>query len=136
MKRINLSVHLIAVATALTMVTSLAQAQIVGSQHDLGTGGGGQATTLLSGEVCVFCHTPHGSDTNVAAPLWNKTDPGTTYTRYSALGTATLDGEEVAVGSVSLACLSCHDGTQAMDVVINAPGSGGWDNSGTQQIDP
>jgi predicted CXXCH cytochrome family protein len=23
-----------------------------------------------------------------------------------------------------------------MDVVINAPGSGGWDNSGTQQIDP
>ena len=27
------------------------------------------------------------------------------------------------MGSVSLACLSCHDGTQAMDVVINAPGS-------------
>ena len=29
------------------------------------------------------------------------------------------------VGSVSMACLSCHDGTQAMDNVINAPGSGG-----------
>jgi predicted CXXCH cytochrome family protein len=35
---------------------------------------------------------------------------------------------------VSLACLSCHDGSQAMDVVINLPGSGGW-NAGGQQID-
>jgi hypothetical protein len=35
------------------------------------------------------------------------------------------------VGSVSLACLSCHDGTQSMDVVINAPGSGGWVATGT-----
>jgi predicted CXXCH cytochrome family protein len=29
------------------------------------------------------------------------------------------------VGSISVACLSCHDGTQAMDNIINAPGSGG-----------
>ena len=34
------------------------------------------------------------------------------------------------VGSVSLACLSCHDGTQAMDNIINAPGSGGYAANG------
>ena len=45
------------------------------------------------------------------------------YTRYSTLNTSSLDGTEVPVGSVSLACLSCHDGAQGMDVVINAPGS-------------
>ena len=33
----------------------------------------------------------------------------------------------LSVGSVSLACLSCHDGTQAMDNMVNAPGSGGYD---------
>ena len=102
-----------------------------GSKHDLGGGGGAQSTTALTTEVCVFCHTPHGSNTGVNAPLWNKTLPGTTYQRYSSLGTASLDGEEATVGSVSLACLSCHDGTQAMDVVLNAPGSGGYTAGGS-----
>jgi hypothetical protein len=41
------------------------------------------------------------------------------------LQTPSLDGAVAAVGSISLACLSCHDGTQAMDNIINAPGSGG-----------
>ena len=69
-------------------------------------------------------------------PLWNKTLPAaTSYTRYSTLNTATLDGEEDEVGSVSLACLSCHDGSQAMDTVINAPGSGGFNAAGSE-IDP
>jgi len=129
-------IYSIVTIAALALSGSATWAGVRGSQHDLGTGGGAQETTPLTGEVCVFCHTPHGSDTSVSAPLWNKTLPSTVYQRYSSLGTASLDGTEVPVGSVSLACLSCHDGTQAMDVVINAPGSGGWDNSGTQQIDP
>ncbi|MBW2421787.1 MAG: hypothetical protein JRH19_24835 [Deltaproteobacteria bacterium] len=117
------------------LIATTASAQIRGSQHDLGTGGGAQETTALTGEVCVFCHTPHGSATTASVPLWNKTLPTTPYQRYSSLGTATLDGTEVAVGSVSLACLSCHDGTQAMDVVINASGPGGW-VAGGAEIDP
>jgi hypothetical protein len=111
-----------------------ALAGIKGSKHDLGATGTGQATTSATTEVCVFCHTPHGSDTGVSAPLWNKTLPTTAYQRYSSLGTSTLDGAEVTVGSVSLACLSCHDGTQAMDIVLNAPGTGGYNAAG-QEID-
>ena len=132
----KLTIQALVIVASIGLAAGTASAQIIGSQHDLGTGGGAQETTPLTGEVCVFCHTPHGSATGASAPLWNKTLPSTTYTRYSSLGTATLDGAEAPVGSVSLACLSCHDGTQAMDVVINAPGSGGWDNSGTQEIDP
>ncbi|MFN0316305.1 MAG: cytochrome c3 family protein [Burkholderiales bacterium] len=102
-----------------------AHAGVRGSKHDLGAGGGAQATTAATTEVCVFCHTPHGANLDVKAPLWNKASPGgTVYTRYSSLPSGTLDGPEAPVGSVSLACLSCHDGTQAMDVVINRPGSG------------
>lgn len=83
---------------------------------------GGTTTT----EICVFCHTPHGSDTSASVPLWNKVLGGGagTYSSYSSLGTSSLDGEQLAVGSVSLACLSCHDGTQAMNVMLNTPGSG------------
>ena len=25
------------------------------------------------GEVCVYCHTPHGASTQTTAPLWNRT---------------------------------------------------------------
>ncbi|MCB1849747.1 MAG: hypothetical protein KDI83_03005 [Gammaproteobacteria bacterium] len=121
---------------ALALVSATSLAAIRGSKHDLSAGGAAQATTSATTEVCVFCHTPHGSNTGVSAPLWNKANSTATYTRYSDLGTATLDGTEVTVGSVSLACLSCHDGTQAMDVVVNAPGSGGWNGLSGGELDP
>ena len=84
-------------------------------------------------EICVFCHTPHGGDNTAAVPIWNRqlSDP-TAYTRYSSLGTSTFDATEAPVGSVTIACLSCHDGTQAIDSVINAPGSGGYDPAGAR----
>jgi hypothetical protein len=80
-------------------------------------------------EICVFCHTPHGGDTSAAVPLWNrKLNAATNYKRYGSLGSSTFDAEEDDIGSVTIACLSCHDGGQAIDSVINAPGSGGFVN--------
>ncbi len=104
-------------------------AGVVGSRHDLTPSGLSQTSTgSPSTSVCVFCHTPHGSDVTAAVPLWNKVLPSAGgFTRYSTLNTASLDGTEAPVGSVSLACLSCHDGVSGMDVVINAPGSTGDD---------
>jgi predicted CXXCH cytochrome family protein len=77
-------------------------------------------------EICVFCHTPHGgAGETSAAPLWNrKLAASTTYTTYTQTGSSTLEGTVAAVGSVSLACLSCHDGTQAMNANYNGPGAG------------
>jgi len=94
-------------------------------------------------EICVFCHTPHGGDNGAAVPIWNrKLGPNgagvaaalTGYKRYSTLGTTTFDASEAPIGSVSIACLSCHDGTQAIDNVINLPGSGGYNYSTGAQI--
>jgi len=113
---------------------ALAQAtSIKDTKHNLGTTGT-QTIHATSGtdEVCVFCHTPHGG-VNGSAPLWNKGLPTpAVYQLYGSTGgeSATLDGQVLAVGSVSQACLSCHDGTQAMDNFINAPGSGGYNASG------
>lgn len=120
-------------AVAIAAFFASAQAAVKGSKHDLSATGAAQASTSLTAEVCVFCHTPHGANTAVTAPLWNKASPaGTTYTRYSTLPSGTLDGTEAPVGSVSLACLSCHDGTQAMDVVINKPGALGYTATGSE----
>jgi len=96
--------------------------KIADSPHDLSSG---LPTNADKNEVCVYCHTPHNGPTGVVAPLWNKTLPAdTSFTTYDSLNSTTIDATFLTVGSVSLACLSCHDGTQAVDSVINAPGTG------------
>lgn len=110
--------------------TGMASAQIATTKHNLGTTGPGPNKFGGTDELCVFCHTPHGADTSAAAPLWNRVISGTTYQTYDSLGTSTLDGKTAPVGSVSIACMSCHDGTQAMNTVINAPGSGNYNATG------
>jgi len=120
----------VAIAVSLLMTTGSAIAGIANTKHNLSSDPiTSTRVSSFSGtaEICVFCHTPHGADTSASVPLWNKplnTTPASTYTTYDSLGTSTLDGAVETVGSVSIACLSCHDGTQAMSAVINAPGSG------------
>lgn len=108
-----------------------AEAGISTTKHNLGSGGGGsnKVDAAATDEICVFCHTPHGSATVTGAPLWNKRLETITYTMYPV--TDSLDsGTPGQPQPISLACLSCHDGTQAMDNVLNAPGSGGYDATG------
>ena len=112
------------------LVCGAAYAGIAATKHNLTSTGPGPNKTSSTDQICVFCHTPHGADTSAPVPLWNKKLPSNTYQTYKDLNTSTLNGEVLPVGSVSLACLSCHDGTQAMDNLINAPGSGGFDVTG------
>lgn len=119
---VGLVVAVAGVATSLP-----ASAQISGTKHNLGTGNTLLNANKFSGtaEICVFCHTPHGADTSAVVPLWNRTLPApASFQTYDSLGTSTLDGKTAPVGSVSIACLSCHDGVTSMSAVINAPGSG------------
>jgi predicted CXXCH cytochrome family protein len=117
---------------ALVLGASVSHAQISTTKHNLGTGGtGANHLTAGTAEICVFCHTPHASNTAVKAPLWNKPTNGGTYTLYDTSVSTTIDGQ-VDMKGVSLACLSCHDGSQAMDVMINAPGSGGYNAAGAR----
>ena len=109
-------------------------AGIADTRHNLSTSNprtGENRVTAGTEEICVFCHTPHGADITAPAPLWNKNLGSLAgYQTYASLNSSTIDGTILNVGSVSLACLSCHDGTQAMDNIINAPGPGGLDTTG------
>jgi Doubled CXXCH motif (Paired_CXXCH_1) len=78
-------------------------------------------------EVCVYCHTPHGANRTVAAPLWNRTMKVTTYQTYDLLNTGGITQPITPPGIASLTCLSCHDGTTAVDSIINMPGAGRYD---------
>lgn len=89
---------------------------ITGSAHDFST------TGWSGGQICVACHTPHGGNTTVTdAPLWNHAVTTATYTLYSS---GTLNAGPLAQPSgVSKLCLSCHDGTVAIDSFGGATGS-------------
>ncbi len=104
---------------------------VVSSRHNLGAFSShlGTRNDITSGtvtgttQICVFCHTPHHSNTD-ARPLWNRNMPNSS--SYVGYGT-TIAGTSVAkpkAGSASLACLSCHDGVTTFDNLVNAPGKG------------
>lgn len=104
---------------------------IASTRHNLSVSGSGEVTATDQSEMCVFCHTPHSSSTNAAAPLWNRNLSEATYTSYDSSSIQALDIAE-PIGSSRL-CLSCHDGTLAIGNVLNEPGRGGGDGSISMQ---
>jgi len=80
---------------------------ITGSAHDFTT------KAWSGGRICVACHAPHNTDTTVVdAPLWNHTNSTAAYTLYSS---PTLNATITQPGGGSKLCLSCHDGTVAVN---------------------
>lgn len=101
-------------------------AGVAGSKHDFTVSGTSQFSGNFAGdndEVCVYCHTPHGA-LGSQTPLWNKAlSFPNGFTMYSS---STMDATVPGTPStISLLCLSCHDGIGAINAVLNAPGPTG-----------
>ncbi|MBI5764447.1 MAG: hypothetical protein HZA51_13070 [Planctomycetes bacterium] len=89
---------------------------VVNSKHDLSTFGPGNVRAINEGEVCIFCHAPHNASPQ--APLWNRYNPTTYYRIYNS---STTDARIDQPGGPSKMCLSCHDGSIAIGLVLNRP---------------
>jgi hypothetical protein len=118
-KKLILVVGIILFGTALLVVSLPGQrataGTIVGSPHDFSTQG------WSGGQICVACHTPHNANTTVtAAPLWNHAVTTKTYLLYSS---PTLQTTVAQPDGASKLCLSCHDGTVAIDSFGGATGT-------------
>ena len=78
---------------AVSLVGPAAFAQgVVGTLHDM-------SATLTNGtQVCVFCHTPHGSNVDAVlqtnAPLWNQDLSATA--DFGAYSSLTFDATDIA----------------------------------------
>ena len=96
--------------------------------------------TAQTAEICVFCHTPHGSNQVAAsalqAPIWNRQLSASQYTLYDQVWSKSFDGKlnAGAPTGYSRLCLSCHDGTVALGAVLNKPGSGGYVNAAAMTL--
>jgi len=114
------------VVTGLLAVSAAASAQntsvIAGGPHDLSNGSAIRNTNAtIDGQTCVFCHTPHGGSNTIA--LWNRRGPtGAAYQLYTSSTSDVTTTSAQLANSGSGACLSCHDGTIAVDVLTNVNG--------------
>lgn len=84
------------------------------SKHNLSVSGPGEIKSQDTGRVCVFCHTPHTSESRT--PLWNKNMDNQVYSIYSSSTMKSMSGQP---DGTSKLCLSCHDGTVAVGRVKN-----------------
>jgi len=97
---------LFAVLALVAGFSGVSTAGIQGSVHDFsGFGFGG-------GQICLPCHTPHNGDLVEDAPLWNHEMSVATYNLYSS---PSMDATVNQPTGASKLCLSCHDGTVAVD---------------------
>lgn len=104
-KAIGLAAMLLLVGA--TAAVAQDKGDIVGTAHDFSNRGWNG-----TGEICVVCHTPHFALPADEGPLWNHESTTATYTVYSS---PTLNATIAQPGTESKTCLSCHDGTVALD---------------------
>ena len=115
---------LLTIALVLVAAGVASAASIVGTAHDMRTyfGSGIGITT----QVCVYCHTPHMPAGRTQDPLWNHTL--STQGSYGIYGSSTMNAAPTSMvgtdGSVGSLCMSCHDGTVAVNTLWKAPVDG------------
>lgn len=118
---------------AMGMMAGTLSAEISGSKHDFADKTL-YPTNWSNGQICLPCHAPHNTTPSVTTggimggPLWNRTLPTNSYKMYISTAVAAptgtdpnattnvykaTDGKKVDTNSIL--CLSCHDGSIALD---------------------
>lgn len=123
MKKLLLVLMVVAMSFALVAI-AIGQPvnNVKNTKHNLSTSGSGTFKSTNEDQICVFCHTPHQSGTSTD-PLWNHTLSSQSnygvYASNSFNGSATIADISVGGNNTSLLCMSCHDGTVALNSLYN-----------------
>ena len=96
----------------IALLQSPVAATIRSTPHDL--------SAVYGGNVCNYCHTPHS--TMSTTPSWNHKMSTAVYRIYQSSSLEAQVGQPT--GSSKL-CLSCHDGTVALNATISGGDAGG-----------
>ncbi len=107
---------------------SVLAAGVADTKHNLSTSHTAAGQTIYSSdqpEICIFCHTPHDAIKNNNIPLWNhELSTTASYGVYTsptinATDITNVGGVTAATATVTSLCLSCHDGTVALNSFNN-----------------
>jgi predicted CXXCH cytochrome family protein len=134
MKKTTLIIGGIALGAAMMLLPYSGKASIIGSQHDFslntnywvgGVSGGDFAVSHSSTNVCGECHTIHHAQSAANGPLFIHSPSANigSFKTYDQAGSATFPSTlGITLGPGSLACLSCHDGSVAINSQTTASG--------------
>lgn len=118
----RLTIWTVGIAAVLALAGVMGFTDVTNSRHNLTTSGPLTDKSTNEDQVCVFCHTPHQASPSV--PLWNHTlSAVASYGIYSSGNSPTLDASDLSdIGGgtdISNLCMSCHDGTIAVNSLGN-----------------
>jgi nitrate/TMAO reductase-like tetraheme cytochrome c subunit len=123
MKRLTPLLGGLAVGAIVALLPSSGRATIIGSVHDFTA----NTNYWLSGSswvsrsnVCGVCHTIHHANPDRSAPLWTHASTLQTFQVYSS---PTFQGGTPSITGSSKACLSCHDGSIAINQSYSTSGT-------------
>jgi len=138
MKNANIvlvGLSMVAFAGTMAIAGTAPRSGVQGSIHDMtqyGTVAGGDPEAQ-QGRVCAYCHTPHHAitDGNDYLPLWAHSLTTNTFSPYqSATIDAAIEPSTMMEGPSKL-CMSCHDGSVAVDTHYAFTGSKTLDQDDT-----
>jgi predicted CXXCH cytochrome family protein len=106
------SIYLIICVIILIMAPTV-NAQIAGTKHDFSA----RSWAPSENKICGVCHATHNSKNEPSAPLWNHQSTAVAaYTLYTSPTFTGQGGLTITNPSASSKlCLSCHDGTVAIE---------------------
>jgi hypothetical protein len=116
MKKTNLLAVGLAVSASLVLSSGVVRAGVLNSPHDF-SGESWNITPSDPNSVCGPCHQPHHADSTVI-PLWGHATskgPWIMYNTNNVPVSQMKASVSVTPTGPSLACLSCHDGTVAVN---------------------
>ena len=109
---------LIAFAAALTSAQAATSYGVYLSPHDFS-----KATWNSRAGLCSTCHTAHNTNPDYSAPLWAHKSTTTVFNPYTS---PTMDAPDKGSlpSAASKACLSCHDGSLAVNTDVSGAVTG------------
>jgi len=101
------------IGVVILLIAQTVNAQIAGTKHDFQT----KAWAPAENKMCGVCHATHNAKNEPSAPLWNHQSTAVAaYTLYTSPTFSGQGGLTITNPSASSKlCLSCHDGTVAIE---------------------
>jgi predicted CXXCH cytochrome family protein len=100
-------------AVFVLLISQAVNAQIAGTKHDFSS----KSWAPAENKICGVCHATHNAKNEPSAPLWNHQSTAVAaYTLYTSPTFSGQGGLTITNPSASSKlCLSCHDGTVAIE---------------------
>ncbi|MEO0249036.1 MAG: cytochrome c3 family protein [candidate division WOR-3 bacterium] len=113
MKKVTAAAVALVALGAASAMAQVGNSNIINSKHNLNgiDAGSFGSNAQANNQICIYCHTPHNA--RMSVPIWNRNGKAASvYTLYSSV---TMLNSKHATGftpdSISLFCMSCHDGS-------------------------